>query len=268
MAEDAAADTWTEAERPRAPAAPLLEVEGFAGPLDFLVDMVRRDRVDLSQLSILALIDQFVAALEASTARVPLELRGNWVVLASQLVLLKSQLLAPASRAEAEDAEQAARRQIAQLEELAVMRAAAGWLAARPQLGHEVHARGLRERQARPRAERILAFLEATLAMLEGRVGQEPEPPTPYRPPAPDLFRVPEAMARLRQLLALRPAGGPLASFLPRMAGPRGQIRVLQRSALASTFLAGLELARDGDAGLEQAAPFQEIFIRPAAAGS
>ncbi|MCG7360051.1 segregation/condensation protein A [Roseomonas sp. ACRSG] len=245
------------------PLAPVLEVEGFAGPLDFLVEMVRRERVDLRQLSILALIDQFVAALEASAARVPLEQRGNWVVLASQLVLLKSQMLAPASPAEAEGAEQAARRQLAQLEELAAMRAAANWLAARPQLGHELHARGQREQQGRPRAERILAFLEATLAMLEGRVGREAEPPATYRPPAPDLFRAPEALARLRQLLPLRPEGGPLHSFLPRFSGPAAQMRLKRRSALASTFLAGLELARDGDAQLEQAAPFHEVFIRP-----
>jgi segregation and condensation protein A len=240
-----------------------LEVDGFAGPLDFLVEMVRRERVDLRQLSILALIDQFVAALESSATRVPLEQRGNWVVLASQLVLLKSQMLAPASPAEAEGAEQAALRQLARVEELAAMRAAAGWLAARPQLGHEVHARGQREQQGRPRAERILAFLEATLAMLEGRVGREAEPPAFYRPPVVELLRVPEALARLRQLLALRPEGGPLESFLPRMAGGPGPMRLKRRSALASTFLAGLELARDGDAGLEQAAPFQPVFIRP-----
>jgi segregation and condensation protein A len=248
------------------PITPILQVEGFEGPLDFLVDMVRRDRVDLRQLSILALIDQFVGALEASTARVPLEQRGNWVVLASQLVLLKSQLLAPASPAEAEGAEQAARRQIAQLEELAAMRAAAGWLAARPQLGHEVHARGRREQQGRPRGERILAFLEATLAMLEGRVGREAEVPAAYRPAPPDLFRVPEALARVRQLLTARPEGGPLAAFLPGITGPRARLK--QRSAVASTFLAGLELARDGDVDLEQAAPFGEIFIRPAPASA
>jgi len=246
----------------------VLEVEGFAGPLDFLVEMVRRERVDLRQLSILALIDQFVAALETSAEQVPLEQRGNWVVLASQLVLLKSQMLAPASRAEAEGAAQAALRQFARLEELAAMRAAAGWLAARPQLGHEVHARGQREQQGRPRAERILAFLEATLVMLEGRVGREAEPPVPYRPPTVELFRVPEALARLRQMLALRPDGGSLQSFLPRMAGPPGSMRLKRRSALASTFLAGLELARDGDARLEQAAPFQDVLITPRPAKS
>lgn len=253
------------AENLSPPRGPVLEVDGFAGPLDFLVEMVRRERVDLRQLSILALIDQFVAALEASAARVPLEQRGNWVVLASQLVLLKSQMLAPASPAEAEGAEQAARRQLARLEELAAMRVAANWLAARPQLGHEVHARGQREQQGRPRAERVLAFLEATLAMLEGRVGREAEPPAIYCPPVPDLFRPPEALALLRQLLALRPEGGPLRSFLPRMTGP-AQMRLKRRSALASTFLAGLELARDGDAQLEQAAPFHEVFIKPRAA--
>ncbi|MFC7611903.1 segregation/condensation protein A [Teichococcus aestuarii] len=78
--------------------APALSVEGFEGPLDFLLEMVRRHRVDLGRLSIVTLTDQFVAALEASAGRVPLERRTAWVVMASDLILLRSQLLTPASR--------------------------------------------------------------------------------------------------------------------------------------------------------------------------
>jgi segregation and condensation protein A len=247
---------------PAAGATPVLQVDGFAGPLDFLVEMVRRHRIDLAALPIRVLIDQFVAALDSSTAQVPLEQRGNWLVLASQLVLLKSQMLSPASQAEAQEAEQAAQRQIARLEELAAMRAAAAWLGSRPQLGRDVHARGQRELQGRPRGERILAFLEATLAMLEGRVVAEAMAQRPYRPEPPDLFRVPEALERLRQLLAATPGGGPLESFLPAVPGRHARARLKRRSALASTFLAGLELARDGHVALEQATAFGRLHIR------
>jgi segregation and condensation protein A len=244
--------------------APLLSVEGFEGPLDFLVEMVRRQRVDLGQLSILALIDQFVAVLQESAGRVPLEQRSTWVVLASQLVLLKSQLLAPASPAEAAAAEHQARRQLQQLEELATMRAAGAWLAARPQLGRDIHARGYREAQRRPKAEQLLAFLEAVLVMLEGRPGQDVEEQRPYRPAPPDLFRVPEALARIRDLLATRPEGGPLESFLPTIAASHPQARLKRRSALSSTLLAGLEMTRDGTAILEQQVPFGTAILRRA----
>ncbi|MBO1074659.1 segregation and condensation protein A [Roseomonas marmotae] len=248
-------------DAPPAGRAPVLSVEGFSGPLDFLVEMVRRHRVDLRQLSILALVDQFVAALEAHADDVPLEQRSAWVVLASQLVLLKAQLLAPAGPEEAERAEEEAQRRMAQLEELALMRAAAEWLGARPQLGRDFHARGQRERPTRPRSEMVLAFLEAVLVMLEGRVGREVTPVTPYRPAPPDLVRMPEALIRIREILTARPAGGPLRHFLPQIPPGHPQAALKRRSAVASTFLAGLQLAGEGVLRLEQEAPFGPIFL-------
>ena len=79
-------------------------MEGFEGPLDFLLEMVRRQRVDLGRLSILTLTDQLVAAIESVDGCIPLERRADWLVMASGLLLLKAQLLAPSSPEEAEDA--------------------------------------------------------------------------------------------------------------------------------------------------------------------
>jgi hypothetical protein len=181
MAEPVAAPTAAEAEWAyrqgqggRAPprqseAAPRLSVDGFEGPLDFLLEMVRRHQLDLGPLSIVSLTDQLLAALAAGVGRVPLERRSDWVVMASQLVLLKAQLLCPASPAAAEAAEAKAVRRIGQLAELARMRAAAAWLAARPQLGRSVFGFGQPTPRAQPQAELYVAFLEATLAMLEGQ---------------------------------------------------------------------------------------------------
>lgn len=245
--------------------APALSVEGFEGPLDFLLEMVRRHRVDLGRLSIVTLTDQFIAALENSAGRVPLERRSAWVVMASDLVLLRSQLLTPASLAEAAQAEQEAARRLEMLGELARMRAAAAWLAARPQLRHETHGRGEARRAARPQPELLLAFLEATLVLLEGRPANivEGEAGAPARLAALELWRMPEALERLRALLAGRPAPLPLAEALP--AARRGG-RLRRRSAWASTFLAGLELERLGEATLSQAAPFSAIALQAAPA--
>ncbi|WP_052402484.1 segregation and condensation protein A [Muricoccus aerilatus] len=130
----------------RSERSPHLRVEGFEGPLDFLLEMVRRQRVDLGPLSILTLTDQLVSAIENSGG-VRLERRADWLVMASQLLLLKAQLFAPASPEAAEEAGAEARRRLDQLDELARMRAAAAWLSARPQLGREVFARGQGERR-------------------------------------------------------------------------------------------------------------------------
>ena len=247
----------------RGEATPQLRVEGFEGPLDFLLEMVRRQRVDLGPLSILTLTDQLVGAIENSGGA-RLERRADWLVMASQLLLLKAQLLAPASQEAAEEANEEARRRLEQLDALGRMRAGAEWLAARPQLGRDVFARGQADPPApRPQAELYVAFLEATLALLESREGQGAEAPATYRPAPPDLWRISDAVMRITELLGQSPASVPLERCLPTIprAAPDRPLRL--RAALASTLVAGLELARDGRATLQQEEAFDAVLIAP-----
>ncbi|UFN51571.1 segregation/condensation protein A (plasmid) [Roseomonas sp. OT10] len=270
---DAAAaveDPWQEEKaadgRPRPADMPHLSVEGFEGPLDFLLEMVRRHQLDLGRLSIIPLTDQLVAALEGSLAR--LERRADWLVMASELLRLRAQLLAPASLQAAEEAAAEVDRRLGQLEELAAMKAAAFWLSARPQLGWDVFARGNQERATpKPQAELFVAFLEATLVMLEGREGQEDEVAPPYRPAIPNLWRVPDALEHIRAVLGHHPQGGDLALFLPPLPAEEPARPLKARAALASTLLAGLELARNGAVEMVQEEIFGAIrlYTRPGA---
>ncbi len=139
-----------EEPRPARPlAAPVLSVDGFEGPLDWLVEMARACKLDLARLSILALVEAFGAALTEALEggegnRPPPDLArwADWLTLAADLVRLSSDLLllpdAPAARAAQAEAE-ALRQTLAGRAEAA---AAADWLERRPQLGWEVFARG------------------------------------------------------------------------------------------------------------------------------
>jgi segregation and condensation protein A len=263
------AEAWEGEGREARPfsdqAAPHLSVEGFEGPLDFLLEMVRRQRVDLGQLSILTLTDQLVAAIENSGRRIRLERRADWLVMASQLLLLKAQLMAPASPEAAQEAGAEARRRLELLDELARMRAGADWLAARPQLGQVVFGKGQgTPPQARPQAELYVAFLEATLAMLEGREGQGVEPPPTYSPRPPDLWRISDALQRIAALLQQHPTGLPIERCLPPIPPHADQRPIKLRAALASTLVAGLELARDGTVNLDQHEAFGALSFRAA----
>ena len=121
----------------------VLRLDGFEGPLDLLLDLARAQKVDLAKISILALVEQYLAVIEGAR-RVRLELAADWLVMAAWLTWLKSRLLLP-DGAEAEEGEQAADVLAARLRDLSAIRAAAVWLAARPQLGHDVFARGAPE---------------------------------------------------------------------------------------------------------------------------
>ena len=81
----------------------VLQLDGFEGPLDLLLELARAQKVDLAKISILALVEQFLAVIEGAR-RVRLELAADWLVMAAWLTWLKSRLLVP-SLGEAEDAE-------------------------------------------------------------------------------------------------------------------------------------------------------------------
>jgi hypothetical protein len=114
---------WDDWEAPpRLTASPVLHLEGFDGPLDVLLDLAERQRIDFGRMSILELAEQFVAAMARLADRVTLEQRADWLVLATRLVLLRSRLLFPDSPGSAAAAEQDAAAELRRLDDLAAMR--------------------------------------------------------------------------------------------------------------------------------------------------
>src|SRR3954447_6165938 len=111
--------------------------------MDLLLELARGQKVDLARISILALVEQFLAVIEGAR-RVRLELAADWLVMAAWLASLKSRLLLP-DGADAEEGELAADVLAARLRELSAIRVAAVWLSGRPQLGQDVFARGAPE---------------------------------------------------------------------------------------------------------------------------
>jgi segregation and condensation protein A len=243
--------------------APELRLGSYEGPLDLLLELARAQRVDLARLSIIALAEQFAAAAEAAIARrrVPLPRLAEWLIMAAWLALLRSRLLLPAGAEEAAEAAREAAGLRRRLADRAAARRLADWLERRPQLGQEVFGRGAPEAEpaaaAEPAAD-VTELLRACLKLLE-----LPACERVYRPNPPPLWRVPEALARIRRLLPGLPAGAALEHFLPPLPG-KGAVAVLQRrAALASTLLAALELSRDGAAVLGQDRAFGEIRLGP-----
>jgi segregation and condensation protein A len=239
----------------------MLSLDGFEGPLDLLLDLARGQKVDLARISILSLVEQYLVIIEGAR-RIRLELAADWLVMAAWLTWLKSRLLLPAGTEAAEEGEEAADVLAARLEALQHLQRGARWLAARPQLGYEVFGRGAPERLVRVDRSALAAdlagLMRAYMAAVRRRAGQRT-----YRPQPPAFWTVADAMGRLERLLGRQPGWTPLAGFLPHVAGDPVQ----RRAAMASTLLAGLELARAGTADLRQERPFAEIFVRGAAHG-
>src|SRR5271157_1158081 len=108
----------------------LLRLEGFEGPLDLLLDLARGQKVDLARISILSLVEQYLAVIEGARS-VRIELAADWLVMAAWLTWLKSRLLLPDNPAAAEEGEAAAEVLAARLRDLHAIRLAASWMAGR-----------------------------------------------------------------------------------------------------------------------------------------
>lgn len=250
-------------------ATPRLELDGFSGPLEALLTLARARRIDLARISLPALVDQLAAAM----ARRPAALgeKAVWLVMAADLALLRSRLLLPPEAGERGAAEVSAERLRGALLAAEQTRALAAWLARRPQLGHDVFARGRPEFvgiMTTPEHEvDVVEFLWAALELFEDGAAADTAPP--YRPPALDLYTVQDARERIRRLLAQNPEGRPLGRFLPpeetataEGAPPsRGPLR--RCSAWSSTFAASLEMAKQGELKLAQESGFAPIHVGP-----
>lgn len=247
---------------------PLLCLDGFEGPLDLLLDLARAQKVDLSRISILQLVEQYLAVVE-SAQRVRLELAADWLVMAAWLAWLKSRLLLPAEDDLAAEGEDAAELLQERLIELACMGELARWLEARPRLGRDVWARGEAETLIEidrsglslDMPQLMRAYMAAMRRTARKRI---------YAPRTIRFWTVQDALSRLTRLLGETPPGwNSLDAFLPEtlpdMAVGEDALRQ-RRAAMAGTLIAGLELAKNGRLELRQDETFGQILLRPHAA--
>jgi segregation and condensation protein A len=235
-------------------AAFVVDLDGFEGPLDLLLDLARAQKVDLARISILALVEQYLAYLEEARAQ-QLTLAAEYLVMAAWLCFLKSQLLLPKEERQDEDVEGLAEALAARLRKLDAIRRAVVWLEEQPQLGSARLVRGSPEEPPVRHDDHWRADLAGLLesyARIMGRRRQQSIRLVPRK-----AMSVEAALDRLSRLLAGRD-WQELSSFLP----PGLDDAFLDRSAMAASLVASLELTKRGTIDLEQAQPFGPIRIR------
>jgi segregation and condensation protein A len=236
----------------------IVQLDGFEGPLDLLLDLARSQKLDLAGISILSLVDQYLAIIEGAR-KIRLELAADWLVMAAWLAWLKSRLLVPDPEA-IEEAEVTADILADRLRALEAIRAGAAWLNQRPQLGQDVFARGMPEdftEYDRSRLKLDLPALLSAYLAARRRSGARRQ----YRPKPVIYWTVQQALERLTRLIGTVPDWADLVAFLPESP----QTTLGHRAAIASTLLASLELARSGVLTLRQEIDFAPIMLRATA---
>lgn len=236
-----------------------IEIEGWEGPLDLLLDLARRQKVDLLQLSILDLVDQYLTYIERAE-RMRLELAADYLVMAAWLAYLKSALLLPKDEQEDPSPEELALRLQFRLQRLGAMREAAARLMGRDRLGRDVFPRGAPEGLRVDRRNRWqCSWFDLVRAYGDVKVRAQPVVHVVHDRP---VMTLDSALTRVSAMLGVSLDWIELRDFLPpatqgEWADPR-----LRRSALASSFVAALELARTGKAELAQEETFGPLRLK------
>jgi segregation and condensation protein A len=236
----------------------LVQVDGFEGPLDLLLTLARNQKVDIAKISILKLAEQYLEFIE-SAKKLNLELAADYLVMAAWLAYLKSRLILPQEKGPDGEptADEMATRLRWRLQRLDAMRAASTRLMGRERLDRDVFGRGDPEPvnviKLRTYKDTMYDLLTAYATDRVRRLGGKT-----YRPQMAPVLHIEEARERLERMLGRISDWSALDRLLPFewSGGAR------RRSAVASTLLACLELARDGKVEIQQASPFAEIFVR------
>lgn len=247
-----AADERAPGEAP----AFILDLDGFEGPLDLLLDLARRQKVDLARISILELAEQYLAFVEAARAE-QLDLAADYLVMAAWLAYLKSRLLIPDPPSDDDEppAEMVAAALAFRLRRLEAMRRAGRALLNRPQLGQDALERG--EPQgggSATRPEWTATLYDLLTAYARQRTRNVKSSVTVARRPT---WSLAEARAALERLVGRTTEWSRLDGLLLRFMTPE-----MRASVVASSLGASLELAREGHMELRQERAFGPLFVR------
>ena len=262
-------DAWEAAEDAiGTQQALVVSLEGFEGPLDVLLALARTQKVDLAKISVLALADQYLVFV-AQALKLRLELAADYLVMAAWLAYLKSKLLLPreAGTEDQPTGDELAARLAFRLKRLEAMRNAAAGLMTRKRLGRDIFARGMPEGV---RTIRVRQYTAVIYDLLKAYAEQRRRTTKRVHViPRRTVWSIKEARQRLEALvgqLTSEAAGQwlQLDKYLEQyLANPE-----VARTAVASSFGAALEMAREGLVEISQAEPFAPIYMRKREAGA
>jgi segregation and condensation protein A len=233
-----------------------VDIEGYEGPLDLLLELARRQKVDLSRISVLALAEQYLEFVEAAR-RVRLELAADYLVMAAWLAYLKSRLLLPAPpRAEEPDPKDLAANLARRLSRLQAIRVAAERLMNRPRFGRDLFARGAPEGLDVINARLYRASLFDLLSAYARQRQKQALSHVSLK--TRQVWSLAEAREALERIIGMAVEWTALDDYLIDWAPSPAQAR----TARASTFSASLEMVKEGLIDLRQDRAFAPLMLR------
>jgi len=232
-----------------------LNIDNYEGPLDLLLDLAKSQKVDLMKISIVQLVDQYIAFVEK--VKKNLEIAADFLVMAAWLAYLKSRLLLPEDDDDEFSASQMAEKLKLQLRKLEMIRLLSDQLMTKKQMGVDIFYRGIRERirsKNTPQYSVSLYELIKSYADFKRRKNFSTMNISKLQ-----TYTMEEAIKKITSMFSKLKDWCDLKDLIPETFKRKKKLR---KTGHAGSFVASLELVREGDLLIKQEYLFDKIFVK------
>ena len=232
-----------------------LSIDNYEGPLELLLDLAKTQKVDLMQISIVQLVDQYISYVDKIKKN--LEIAADFLVMASWLAYLKSRLLLPEDDDEEFSASKMAEKLKLQLRKLEMIRLLSDQLMTKKQMGVDIFFRGIKEgirAKSTPKYSVSLYELIKSYADFKRRKNFSSINITKLK-----TYTMEEAIKKITSMLSKLKDWCELKDIVPQVFKAKKNLR---KTGFAGSFVAGLELVREGDLLIKQEKLFDKIFYK------
>ncbi len=232
-----------------------LNIDNYEGPLDLLLDLAKTQKVDLMKISIVQLADQYISFVERLKKN--LEIAADFLVMASWLAYLKSRLLLPDDLDDDFSASKMAEKLKLQLRKLELIRLLSDQLMTKKQMGVDIFFRGFNEgikRKNTPKYFVSLYELIKSYADFKKRKNFSSINIKKLK-----TYTMEEAIKKISSMFEKLKDWCDLSDLIPETYKIKKNLR---KTGYASSFVAGLELVREGDILIKQNRLFDKVFLK------
>ena len=235
-----------------------LLLNNYEGPIDLLLNLARSQKVDLSDISISELADQYIQFIN-QYRNIHIEIAADYLVMAAWLTYLKSRLLLPKEeKTEEHTAEELEKALKYQLQRLEAFQNVSKVLYSRPLINRDIFyggsSKGLRIKYNVNYTSNLFDLLKSYSQILKSK-DQIKNLTIEYS----ELFSVDQALKRMKEMFGNITEWTNFLNIIPSMIESKN---IINKSIVSSNFVASLELSKNGFIDVKQEETFGNIYIR------
>ena len=232
-----------------------IEIPNYSGPLETLLELAKTQKVDLAQISITKLADQFLDFIKKND-NLNLESASEFLLMATWLAYLKSKLLLPENDEDDFKALEVAKKLKLQLKKLELIRILSDQMLKKKRLGIHIFTRGMKggiRLINTPVYDVSLYELLKTYSYIQMQKTFQN-----ISIPKLPVFTTEEGMKQIRNNLDKISDWKDLVDLIPKFYSENK----MQKSGVAGIFAASLELAKEGVVSVSQSKVFEKLMIK------